>query len=266
MGPPWLRNLGWGKWFSPGLGSPAESLLGAIVDTTDDAIVTCDETLRVRIWSPAAVLLFGRPSEEASGVHFTDIFPEHLRSGVAALLARALAGHQTRRFETEVVRADGMPMPVSISCSPIFGSGGSIGGVVVLARDLTEQRLAQATLAEIEARLQAGEAMSHTGSWLLDFRTGVVQWTTEFHRIHGVDPLDFGGTVESYLETIHPEDRAALSDAIEKAASSARPFEAEYRVWSKEPERTRRVQVRAEPAIGSDGRVVGLRGIGQEVV
>ena len=73
---------------------------------------------------------------------------------------------------------------------------------MVVARDVTEQHLAQATLAEIDARLEEAEALSHVGSWLWDLRTGAVQWSTEFHRIHGIDPLDFAGTFESYMERI----------------------------------------------------------------
>ena len=47
--------------------------------------------------------------------------------------------------------------------------------------------------------MEEGEALAHIGSWLWDLRTGAVQWSAEFHRIHGVDPLDFDGTFESHL-------------------------------------------------------------------
>lgn len=69
--------------------------------------------------------------------------------------------------------------------------------LVAVVRDITEQRLARAILAEVEFRLREGEALSHIGSWLWDLRTGAVQWSTEFHRIHGVDPFDFDGTFDS---------------------------------------------------------------------
>ena len=82
---------------------------------------------------------------------------------------------------------------------------GEVLGQVVVARDVTEQHLAQATLAEIDARLEEAEALSDVGSWLWDLRTGAVQWSTEFHRIHGIDPLDFAGTFESYMELISPQ-------------------------------------------------------------
>ena len=76
------------------------------------------------------------------------------------MVATVLAGDRVRHFETEVVRPDGMPLPVSLSLRPLLNAGGSPLGVVVIARDVTEQRLAQAALAEMDARMEEGEALS----------------------------------------------------------------------------------------------------------
>ena len=100
-----------------------------------------------------------------------------------------------------------MPQPVSLSLCSVLDKRGSNVGAVVIVRDVTEQHLAQATLAEVDARMVEGETLAHIGSWLWDLRTGAVQWSAEFHRIHGVDPLDFDGTFESYLALVHPDDR-----------------------------------------------------------
>ncbi len=132
------------------------------------------------------------------------LFPEHLCDEVQAVIATVIAGDRIRHFETEVLRPDGMPLPVSLSLCPVLDPEDAPIGVVVIVRDVTEQHLAQATLAEVDARMEEGEALAHVGSWLWDLRTGVVQWSNEFHRIHGVDPLDFDGTFESYLGLIHP--------------------------------------------------------------
>jgi PAS domain S-box-containing protein len=137
-------------------------------------------------------------------------------------------------------------------------------GAVVLARDITEQHLAQATLAEIDARMEEGEALAHIGSWLWDLRTGTVQWSAEFHRIHGVDPLDFDGTIESHVGLIHPEDRDAAHAAMVASVESGRQFNGEYRVVRPDGE-IHVIQVRAQPTFGSTGKALGLRGIGQDV-
>ena len=147
------------------------------------------------------------------------LFPEHLRGEVQSVISRVLAGDRIKQFETEVQRPDGMPMPVSLSLCSIFDDGQLPIGSVVIARDITEQRLAQATLAEVTVRLQEGEALAHVGSWLWDLRTGTVQWSNEFHRIHGVDPFDFGGTFDAYLDTILIEDRERVRAAMEESVA-----------------------------------------------
>ena len=69
---------------------------------------------------------------------------------------------------------------------------------------------------------------------------------------------------EGHLGTIHPEDRDAVRTGMEESVSSGRSFDHEYRIVRPDGDE-RLVHVRAQPMIGSDGAVVGLRGIGQDV-
>jgi PAS domain S-box-containing protein len=179
-------------------------------------------------------------------------------------VARALAGDRIRHFETEFLRPDGMPIPVSLSLCPVFSNHQDPIGAVAIARDITEQRLTQAALAEVETRLQEGEALAHVGNWLWDLRTGTVQWSAEFHRIHGVDPMDFAGTLTAHLGMIHPEDREQVRTDMARAITTVRPYEREYRIIRPDQEE-RILHVRAQPTIGSEGTALGLWGIGQDV-
>jgi PAS domain S-box-containing protein len=244
-------------------GFAPEAVLSAVIAMSDDAIFTCDAGGKVVTWSATAERLFGRSAAEVTGGPFDVLFPRHLSDEVQTVVASIGAGDRVTHFETEAVRPDGMPLPVSLSFCPVDGSSGSAGAVVIV-RDITEQRLAQATLAEVETRVAEGETLAHIGSWLWDLRTGAVQWSAEFHRIHGVAPLDFDGTFESYLSLVHPDDRRRLRAAMEESVHSGRPFNGEYRVISS-PADEHMVQVRAQPTFGSDGKAVGLRGIGQDV-
>jgi PAS domain S-box-containing protein len=241
-----------------------DALLAAIIEMSDDAIVTCDAKGTITSWSATAERLFGCLAGDTLDGPLELLFPEHLADEVRAIIATVLAGDRVRNFETEVLRPDGMPLPVSLSMSPVLDSEKMPMGAVVLARDITEQHLAQATLAEIDARMEEGEALAHIGSWLWDLRTGAVQWSSEFHRIHGVDPLEFDGTFESHLGLIHPEDRAAARAAMVASVESGRQFDGEYRVVRPDGE-IHVIHVRAQPTFGSSGKVLGLRGIGQDV-
>ena len=241
-----------------------EALLRAVIETSDDAIFTTDAAGRIATWSATSERLFGRPAAGVIEQPIDALFPEHLRAEMAGVMARVLAGERVTHFETEILRPDGMPMPISMSMCPVVDLGEVPMGSVVVTRDVTEQRLAQATLAEVEARLEEGEALAHMGSWLWDVRTGAVQWSTEFHRIHGVDPRDFDGTFESHVGMVHPGDREGVRSEMERSVASGRPFHHEYRIVRPDDE-VRVVRVRAQPTMGSARTAVGLRGIGQDV-
>ncbi len=242
----------------------ADALLHTVVGLIDDAVITCDVRATVTYLSPSGERLFGRAPSDVVGGPFSALFPKHLSDEIEGVLETVAAGEWVRQFETEIVRPDGLPVPVSLSLAPLFAGEGTSSGSVVVARDVTEQHLAQATLAEIDARLEEGEALSHVGSWLWDLRTGAVQWSAEFYRIHGIDPLDFPGTFESYMERIDRDDSARVRAAMSESVGSSRPLDLEYRVRHLD-EKTHVVRVHANPTLGSDGRAVGLRGIGQDV-
>lgn len=239
------------------IGTSRGDVLGAVIEASYDAVIVCDRRACIVMWNETSGRLFGYRAESVIGRPLADLFALHVRDEVVAVVERGLAGERIVGFETETVREDGLPVPVSVSMSPV---GDGPRAVVAVVRDVTEQRLAQATLAEVEVRLREAEAMAHVGSWLWDTRTDVVQWSVEFHRLHGLDPLDFGGTLASYLGVVHPDDRAALERAMQRAVTDRRPFEIEYRVRG-----NGRVFVRGQPTVSSAGTVVGLRGVGRSV-
>ena len=73
-------------------------------------------------------------------------------------------GDRVDRYQTEIERREAMAVPVSLSVRGVFEHGTHVGSVAVV-RDITEQRLAEAMLAEAEARLREGEALTHVGRW-----------------------------------------------------------------------------------------------------
>ena len=239
----------------------ADRLLGAIIETVDDAVFTCDAAGRIVSWPAIAQRLFGLRDADALGCDLYSVFPEHLRSEVRSLTARVLAGEHITHVEGEVVRTDGLPVPVWLSLCPVEDERGGVLGALIVARDVTEQHLAQARLAEVEVRLAESEAIAHVGSWLWDLRTEVVQWSSEFHRIHGMDPHDFGGTLEAHLAVVHPDDRAVVRATMERSIVARRQFEEEHRIVRPDG-KVRVVRIWGQPSIGSAGGAVGLRGSG----
>jgi PAS domain S-box-containing protein len=236
----------------------------AVVDISDDAVFSLDGARRITSWNRSAERIFGHAEAEIAGQDVSLLFPAHLQRDVTVVFETVAAGDRVNHFETEIQRHDGMLSPISLSACPILDTDAAVVAVVVVARDITEQVLAQATLAEVESRGRESEALAHVGGWLWDVHSGAVQWSDEFHRILGVEPHDFEGTLEAHLTLVHGDDRHAVRAAMLDSVESGRRFEQEYRVVRPNGE-VRWLYASATPTVGSAGTVVGLRGIGQDV-
>jgi PAS domain S-box-containing protein len=238
--------------------------LEAFVDASHDALFSQDVVGRLVVWNRSAERIFGHHAEDVVGEPVLELFPFHVRADIEVLIDAVLGGDRVDHVETEIERRDGMPVPIALSLRLVGDPTGTPHGVVGVAHDLTEQRLAQAALAETEARLREAEALAHAGRWLWDVASGAVQWSEEMHRIHGIDPAHFDGTLDAHLATVHHDDRQPLRDALAVAADGGRPFDVEYRIVRADGAE-RWLYSRGEPTIGSLGAVVGLRGFAQDV-
>lgn len=238
--------------------------LEALVEASSDALFSQDRQQRITTWNRSAQRLFGYVDAEAIGQPASVLFAEHRRTQLQDVFDTVAAGDHVHDLHIEVRRRDGMSLPVALTVLPVRDAEGRVVGSVAAARDITEQRVSQAVLAETEALLREGEALAHVGRWLWDAGADAVQWSDEFHRIHGVDPLDFGGTLEAHLRYVHSRDRERVHRGLREARSSGRPVEDEYRIVRPDGE-LRWIYSRAEPTVGSDGKVVGLRGVGHDV-
>ncbi|MEO8267771.1 MAG: PAS domain S-box protein [Ilumatobacteraceae bacterium] len=269
------------------LGVPADELVGRTIRLVDDddrradgdvggremfdvfadlsalALFSQDSQGRIVRWNRGAELIFGYDEIEIVGNALTSIAPSHLRADLEVVEQRVAAGERIDRVFTEIHRKDGMPVPIALSVSPVIDSFGTYIGAMGVAQELTETRLAQAALAEVEQRFGEWEALAHVGRWLWDVGTDAVQWSDELHRMHGVDPLEFEGTLAAHLSVVHPHDRDRVRSLMEGAVAGNQAFEDEYRLADEGT--TRWFAMRAEPAVGSSGDVVGLRGVTQAI-
>ena len=114
------------------------------------------------------------------------------------------------------------------ACSSCGGRHGD--GLLATFADITERARAQQQLARREAQLAQAQEMTHLGSWEWDLRTNRVHWSEELHRIYGVRPGEFGGTLEAFLERVHPDMRETIGATISTAIAEGRPFAFEERV------------------------------------
>jgi PAS domain S-box-containing protein len=114
--------------------------LAAIVESSDDAIISKTLEGIIASWNLAAERMFGYSSQEAVGKPITLIIPAELREEEDTILAKLRNGEHIDHFETVRMRKDGTRIDISLSISPIKNSAGQIIGASKIARDITESK------------------------------------------------------------------------------------------------------------------------------
>ncbi|MDP9050425.1 MAG: PAS domain S-box protein [Acidobacteriota bacterium] len=130
--------------------------LAAIVDSSDDAIISKDLQGIITTWNAAATRLFGYRPHEIIGRSVLTLIPEELHSEEPEILRKVTAGERIEHFETRRRRKNGELFQISLTISPIRDSSGRIVGISKIARDITERKLTEAALFESERMAAIG--------------------------------------------------------------------------------------------------------------
>lgn len=118
-------------------------LLSAIVDSSDDAIVSKDLNGTITSWNKSAERLFGYTAEEIVGKPVTLLIPLDRQDEEPQIIARLRAGERVDHFETLRRRKDGTLLDISLTISPVRDETGQIVGASKIARDITDQKRAE---------------------------------------------------------------------------------------------------------------------------
>jgi PAS domain S-box-containing protein len=139
------------------------ALLSAIVQSSNDAIVSQRLDGTITSWNGAAERLFGYSAAEAIGMPMALVVPPDRRAEDHILLALLAAGDRIERHETVRRRKGDTEFPVSLSFAPIFDVSGKVMGASQSVRDLTQQRKADAVLRSTEDQLRQAQKMEAIG-------------------------------------------------------------------------------------------------------
>lgn len=134
----------------------------AIVECSEDAIVSENLDGTVASWNPGAERMFGYSEAEALGRDRRLLIPEELEDERRDFPERIDVDRPVRHFETVRVRKDGARIDVSLAISPLRDEAGNVAGVSTIARDITARKRAEREIlklnAELEKRVEARTA------------------------------------------------------------------------------------------------------------
>ena len=132
-----------------------DSLLAAIVDSTDDAIISKGLDGIITSWNRAAQGLFGYTAQEAIGKHITLIVPDDRLHEEATIIEQLSRGERIDHFETLRRHKNGTLLDISLTISPVRDTAGRVVGASKVARDIGGRKRAEAALRESEERAAA---------------------------------------------------------------------------------------------------------------
>lgn len=153
--------------------------LAAIVESSDDAIVSKTLDGTILTWNPAAERVFGYSAQEMVGSTIFRLVPEHARDEEEDILQRISRGEHVAHYETERVRKDGKLIVISLTVSPVRDSTGRIVAAASIKRDITEQKKAEQTLrqtAKMEAIGRLAGGLAHDFNNQLHAMSGFIHF------------------------------------------------------------------------------------------
>jgi PAS domain S-box-containing protein len=229
-------------------------LLSAIVDSSDDAIISKDLNGIITSWNRSAERLFGYTAAEAVGQSVTMLIPSDRLDEEPDILSRLRGGVRVEHFETVRRRKDGTLLDISLTISPVRDERGIIVGASKIARDISGRKRDEAMLLASEARFrQLADSMPHI-VWTADAEGHIDYFNDRWYEFTGYSrDSQILSTLESIL---HPDDVSQAREAWAEAVRSGGPYNIEYRFWDGLQHRWRWFMARAVAIRDGADRVI----------
>jgi two-component system sensor kinase FixL len=189
------------------------AFLAAIVDSSNDAIISKTLDGRITSWNRAAEDLFGYTAAEMIGGPITRLFPEDRIAEEADILERVRAGFATEHYETIRIKKDGTPVDVSVTVSPILDSVGTVIGASKTVRDISERKQAEARLQTVSAELSHVARVSEMGQVSAAIAHELNQPLTAV--------LNYANVAKRLIASSDPAAKAKSYEAVSKASEQA---------------------------------------------
>jgi PAS domain S-box-containing protein len=196
--------------------------LAAIVESSDDAIISKDLDGIIMSWNAAASRLFGYSAEEIIGKSVLTLIPEDLKADEKRIIQSIRAGRRIEHFETVRLTKDGRLIEVSLSVSPIKDEQGEVVGASKNLRDISDRKRIEQSLLQAEKIAATGRmaaTIAHEINNPLEAITNLLYLLRS--KITDDEGLSHLATAEDELERVSHIARQTLGYYHENAAASS---------------------------------------------
>jgi PAS domain S-box-containing protein len=237
------------------------AMLAAIIESSQDAIISKTLDGIIRSWNAGAERIFGYTAKEAVGQSITLIIPPERHHEEAQIQARLKRGESIDHYETVRMAKDGRLLDISITISPMRNAAGNLIGASKIARDISDRKQSEAALRESEERFRRLVELLPVGVYTCDASGAVTYSNGQAETLWGRSPIlndsveRFCGSFKLYaLSGEHvPHDQCPMAVAL-KEGTRFRNREVEI----ERPDGSRiTALVNIDPIHDRDGKVVG---------
>jgi PAS domain S-box-containing protein len=202
----------------------SELVLKAIIEYSNDAIISKTLEGVITSWNPAAERIFGYTKDEVLNQPVLMLIPPERHHEEAEVLSRLAADQLIDSFETIRVRKDGQQIHISATISPIKDSDGNIIGISTIARDITAQKNLQLSLIESESRWKFALQGGGEGVWDWNIADNTTIYSKRWKEMIGYAEDELSDSTDEWASRVHPEDMPRLYAILQDHLDGKTPY------------------------------------------
>ena len=241
-----------------------ENYLKTIVDSEPDCVklIAADGAILEMNATGMAMVEADSPEQVIGRSVYSIITPEY-HEAFRALTERVFRG-EPGMLEFEILGDKGTRRWLETHAVPLRNAKDEIIAELSITRDITMQKQVRDALQKSEASLANAQRIAHLGNWEWDVIENEVHWSDEVYRIFGLTRQNFEATYESFLNSVHPDDREFVKKSITVAFQEKILRDKEYRIVLPDGA-VRVVYTQGEVVSDGTGRVIQVRGTIQDI-
>ena len=204
------------------------SIIDKILEQSPVGIAIYNSSGQCILANPAIAEIVGATIDQVLSQNYNDI-ASWKDSGINELAKQALNKNATMRSEFSITSSFGKELSIDVSFTPLTHDD-EISLLISLS-DITESKAIEAELIRAKETHSKVEEIVHIGNWDWNILTGDLFWTDEIYRIFGLSPQEFAATYDAFLETVYPDDRQSVIDAVNSSIADANtPYSIEHKL------------------------------------
>ena len=234
------------------------ALLAAVVESSNDAIITKDLEGIITSWNRGAQNIFGYTREEAIGQPVTMLMPPERRNEEPGILERIRRGESVGHYETVRQRKDGTLIDISLTISPLRNSRGEIFGASKVARDITHRKRTHGDLARLAAIVETSDDAIITK----DLNGIITSWNRGAEQIFGYTAEE---AIGQSITMLMPEDRTDEEPEILNRIRNGERVDHYETVRCRKDGTRVNISLSVSPLYDESGQVVGTSKIARDI-